>query len=347
MMKNKFEAIKYLMKPFFFWVPSYLREKVMYPYATYFTLPLIIDKPKNLILELTNICNLKCKICNRPSQESPVGSMQLSLATELIKRAYDCGIDQVAFHTVGEPLVYPYLKEVLTFAKKLGYPIMISTNANLLTKENSDMLLDVGIDRLRISLEGTDEKYNEVREGGDFNKVIKNLEYFHKKRHGHPNIRLDLTYVITRDTVECIKSFLEKYSYLFDEIIFTPLINQGNMQNDYVKNRSIILFKNNRYPCFNLWTTMYVTFNGDVSVCCVDYNHKLIIGNVHDSSLLDLWNSDAYKQYRRLNREGKVNKIKYCSNCTVPVLGSNFYMTKIADKVRKDYGLSINILGRY
>ena len=136
-MENKFETIKYLLKPLFYWVPAYLREGIMYPYLTYFTLPLIIDKPKTLVLELTNVCNLKCKICNRPSQESPIGNMQYSLAEELIKKAYDCGIGQVGFHTVGEPLLYPYLKEVLVYAKKLGFPLEISTNANLLTKEKS------------------------------------------------------------------------------------------------------------------------------------------------------------------------------------------------------------------
>lgn len=347
MIKNKFESLKKRLKPFFSWIPAYWRERIIYPYVTRFTMPLSIAKPEGLILELTNICNLKCRICNRPGKDSPVGTMDLLLAKSLLERAHDCGIQQIGFHTIGEPLLYPNLKEVLIFAKKLGFTIMISTNANLLTEENSDMLLDTGIDRLRVSLEGTDETYNTLRLGGDFCRVIKNIEYFHKKKSEYLNTMLDLNYVVTIDTVKCIKDFLEKYDYLFNEIIFTPLINQGYTQSDYVKERSIVLFKNDKYPCFNLWTSMFITFNGDVSVCCVDYNHKLIIGNVNDGSLLELWNSHAYKQYRKLNREGRINKIKHCSNCTIPLIASNFYMTRIANKVRKDYGLNIKILGRY
>lgn len=348
MQKDLFQHIAYYSKPFFKWVPPFFREKIIYPYVTYYTKPLTTPRPKVLVLELSNICNLNCKMCTRPKKGAPVGQMEISLAKELIQKAYDCRITQLGFHTMGEPLLYPHLKEVLVFAKNLGFPIAVSANANLLTPEKSDMLIEVGLQGLRVSLEGTGQTYNYIRQRGNFETVVKNIEYLRKNRKDDKTPQISCNYVITKDSVKCIEDFQTNYAEFFDEVCFCPVINQGYIPNTYVKDSSIILYENDRYPCFNLWNNMYVAFNGDVGICCVDYNHKLIVGNVKDDSLLNIWNSEPYKRYRKLHRQGKVNKIKYCRNCTMPILGSGFHMKRAANLIRKEYrDLNIKILNRF
>ena len=335
------------MKPFFKSVPPFVREKIIYPYVTYYTMPLIVSKPKVLVLELSNLCNLNCKMCTRPFKEAPIGVMPLSLAKEAIRRAHDAGIARLAFHTVGEPLLYPYLKEVLTYAKDLGFQIGISANANLLTSQKSDMLLDIGLNNLRISLDGTGEIYNFIRERGNFSCVVKNIEYINKRRPNDITPRIKCNYVLTRDSIKCVTDFQKKYAYLFNEVTFCPVINQGYVKNEYVQKRSIILFNNYSYPCFNLWSNMYIAFDGDVSVCCVDYNHKHIVGNIEKDSLLNIWNSPSYQYYRKLSREGKINKMEFCKNCTMPVLISAYQMSRIGALIRRTHSLNIKILNKY
>lgn len=346
-MMDKFEILKGSLKPIFKWVPPLLREKIIYPYFTYYAKPLYVPRPKLLVLELSNICNLKCKMCNRPSNEAPAGNMDLALAKDMLRAAHDCGIKEIAFHTVGEPLLYPYLEGVLIAAKNFGFPLNLSANANLLTEEKSDMLIRVGLDNLRVSMEGTNSVYDSIRKGGSFPQLIKNIKYLYEKRKTKGKPQITCNYVITKESVESILDFKENYSYFFNSIMFCPAINQGYIQNEYVAKNSLVLFKNDRYPCLNLWTNMYITFNGDVSICCVDYNHKLIVGNVRNKPLLDIWNSPEYMHYRKLNREGKVSKIKFCSNCSIPVLISFYHMRRFADLLRKKYNLDIKILGRY
>jgi radical SAM protein with 4Fe4S-binding SPASM domain len=273
--------------------------------------------------------------------------MDLDMAKSVIQKAHDCGIERLGFHTVGEPLLYPHLCEVLVFAKKFGFPVGISANANLLTPKKTEMLMNIGIDSLRVSLEGTDSTYDFIRQGGNFLKVIDNIEYFRNRRNRNMYPKITCNYVLTKDSIKCVNDFMSNYAKLFDEVTFCTMINQGYMQNSYVQDRSIILFKNNNYPCFNLWNNMYVTFNGDVSVCCVDYNHKLIVGNVKTDTLLDIWNSKAYQRYRKLHKQGRINEMEFCRNCTMPVLGSSFQMSKVGELVRRRYGLNIKILNRY
>jgi radical SAM protein with 4Fe4S-binding SPASM domain len=286
-------------------------------------------------------------MCNRPSKDAPMGDMDLSLAGEVLRAASENGIESVGFHTMGEILLYPYIKEVFSIAKGLGFPINISTNANLLTREKSDMLLDIGIDNLWVSLEGIDNIYNSIRQGGDFSTVIENIKYYVGNLKDKNKAKVNCHYVITKETVLSIKQFQEKYAYLFDKIHFVPVINQGCRKNGYVTDNSIILFKNDRYPCLRIWSNMFVTFNGDVSACCVDYNHKLIVGNIKRDSLLNIWNSNAYRLYRKLNRQGKINQIQACNNCTMPIQVSTFHMKRIASVIRRDYGLDIKVLDKY
>ena len=61
--------------------------------------------------------------------------------------------------------------------KGVGY-ISMTTNGLLLDKEMTQRILQSRLDSLSISIDaGTKETYKEVR-GGDFDKLVKNVEYF-------------------------------------------------------------------------------------------------------------------------------------------------------------------------
>lgn len=55
--------------------------------------------------------------------------------------------------------------------------------------------------------------------------------------------------------------------------------------------------------CMGLWGQATVRPNGDVSVCCFTY--KPVLGNLHESSFSEIWNSEKAKELRRIARSGK------------------------------------------
>ena len=57
--------------------------------------------------------------------------------------------------------------------------------------------------------------------------------------------------------------------------------------------------------------------NGDVILCCNDYSKKVILGNVNNSTIKEIWNSKQYQTIRDLNNSGDYDKILICKNCSL------------------------------
>ncbi|MFH1019048.1 MAG: SPASM domain-containing protein [Pseudomonadota bacterium] len=50
--------------------------------------------------------------------------------------------------------------------------------------------------------------------------------------------------------------------------------------------------------CKMPFTEMAIRPNGDVVMCCYDLVGEMVMGNIQHASLLDIWQSPAYKQVR-------------------------------------------------
>ena len=55
--------------------------------------------------------------------------------------------------------------------------------------------------------------------------------------------------------------------------------------------------------------------NDKITPCCVSFNKDLILGSIHDTTILDAWNSEKMKQIREMHREGKFYLDKTCNDC--------------------------------
>jgi len=74
---------------------------------------------------------------------------------------------------------------------------------------------------------------------------------------------------------------------------------------------------NSLLPCGYLWKQMYIWWDGTVNPCDVDYKSKLSIGNIYNSSIKDLWNSEKYRKMREKHKIGNRSEYSVCSKCNV------------------------------
>jgi radical SAM protein with 4Fe4S-binding SPASM domain len=89
----------------------------------------------------------------------------------------------IDFMNWGEPLLNKDLWAMVALAKKHGIDTMVSTNFNLLREGEADAILDSGLDRLVLSIDGLEQAtYEKYRVGGDFVKVIANLKTLISRR---------------------------------------------------------------------------------------------------------------------------------------------------------------------
>jgi radical SAM protein with 4Fe4S-binding SPASM domain len=69
--------------------------------------------------------------------------------------------------------------------------------------------------------------------------------------------------------------------------------------------------------CTRLMKQMYIHFNGDVVLCCVDNSRKVVFGNAREQSLFEIWNGPKAVEHRRRYLEHDFEGLPLCSTCKV------------------------------
>jgi hypothetical protein len=129
--------------------------------------------PSVLSLDLSYACNLECTTCRCPAIDADTGHPRLS--RELALRAVDefaaAGGRQVSV-IGGEPLLVPYVYEILARATSLGLRTLIITNGIPATPRNAARLLDAGLSIAMISMDGDPAGHERIRGEGTFARAL-------------------------------------------------------------------------------------------------------------------------------------------------------------------------------
>jgi cyclic pyranopterin phosphate synthase len=106
-------------------------------------------------MSLTARCNLACPYCC-PDAEDPPELLHLHERRQLVATAATLGFRRLRL-TGGEPLLHRGLEQLIAAVRPLPLvEIALTTNGVLLTAERARALRRAGLDRLTVSLDGTD-----------------------------------------------------------------------------------------------------------------------------------------------------------------------------------------------
>nr|WP_296069252.1 radical SAM protein [uncultured Actinoplanes sp.] len=138
--------------------------------------PLDPPLPAHLQLEVTSACNLGCTMClvrYRPPVNKLAGAMRPELFHRLVA---ELPLGQLTLQGLGEPLLSPYLPEMIETAVRHGIRVGFNSNATLLHRRRAQELVASGVNWLHVSLDGaTPRVYEAIRDGARFSKVVANL----------------------------------------------------------------------------------------------------------------------------------------------------------------------------
>ncbi len=138
-------------------------------------LPRVPDVRK-LYVEPTTVCNLNCRTCIRNVWEDPRAHMELETFHRLVEQMKGFpALQRVVFSGLGEPLTHPHILEMVRLVREQGLAVTIGSNGLLMDEAMSRRLVELGVDRLVLSLDGvTPETYAGVR-GGMISQVLDNI----------------------------------------------------------------------------------------------------------------------------------------------------------------------------
>ncbi|MCI0477611.1 MAG: radical SAM protein, partial [Anaerolineales bacterium] len=137
-----------------------------------------VERWRVLQIEVTSRCPLRCTFCpNKSLGKNWIhGDLPWSVFDDCIA-LHLARFDLVYLQGWGEPLLHPYLWEMIRATKSAGCRVGFTTCGSALDETNSARLLDAGVDILSISFAGaTPTTHESLRVGSDFQKLAANVE---------------------------------------------------------------------------------------------------------------------------------------------------------------------------
>ena len=271
--------------------------------------------PEHVHVETSSICNAKCIMCGYSVMKRPKGIMSAKLFDTVRSQLRDNGVKQVTLQFYGEPLLDKKIFSRIVALKKSKMLVSINTNASLLDQDNGRKLIEAGLDRLNISFDGySRETYNKIRINLDYDKVKNNIrEFIALKKKLGTGPKTKITFVCLKENVAEIKPFIKYWQNKVNHVDISFASNwAGQIQvNGWeAVNRDV-----SRNPCKSLWKELIITQSGKVVICCNDFDAKDPMGDLNKESVAAIWNSEKYKNYRRLHHEGQREQIGLCKKC--------------------------------
>lgn len=129
--------------------------------------------------ETTNACNLKCIHCRASAVENR-GQEELSLEQSCSLLSDIASFAQpVIVLSGGEPLVRDDIFDIARFGTELGLRMVLATNGTMLDADVARKLVDSGIRRVSISLDGADARTHDSFRGlpGAFDAALRGIEF--------------------------------------------------------------------------------------------------------------------------------------------------------------------------
>ncbi len=265
------------------------------------------DMPLHLDVEATSCCNLKCTFCDRQIlvDKGMLGSMDMDLFRHILDQFDEKNrLWGIKFSYRGEPLLNKNIPEMVRYAKSRGVlDVYFNTNAMLLTEDICRKIIESGLDRISISLDGTEkEAYESVRVGAKFDVVVANIETLLRIRKemnsSIPKVRIQTVKLPDIDE----KAYLEKWRPYADEVAMLEYTDETKRETGI----------NVKWACPQLWQRLTIEWDGSVFACNNDSLRGLYLGNVRDRSIYDCWHDERLMEIRQLHKEGLSNKVQAC-----------------------------------
>jgi radical SAM protein with 4Fe4S-binding SPASM domain len=314
-----------------------------------------LNMPISIQIEPTNHCNYRCFFCPTGDKSllkkvsRPKGYMTIKLYKKIIDDIYEMSkvseskIKSILLYKDGEPLLHKDLPSMVTYAKNKSASqyIAITTNGSLLTKDMSHNLIDSGLDVLRISMQSLTSESLKKTTQTDFTieetkSNIKN--FFELKNKKKRKIKVIVSYVESTSIQQDVrKKFLENYGKISDQVYINPLHEWSRSDGDW-NLRDFNKDEKTPIVCPDPFSKLSINFNGTVSLCCVDWSHGTLVGDLNNESFYDIWNGNKLKNFRMLHLKGKRSEIGPCKNCDyIKGKGEHDLIDSVKDKLINAY----------
>jgi radical SAM protein with 4Fe4S-binding SPASM domain len=286
--------------------------------------------PFIVFVDPASSCNFKCTFCPTGHRQLIAdtgrfnGVMKFDVFTKIIDdlAEFEKPIKVLRLYKDGEPFLNKRLADMVGYAKQSNCVEYVdtTTNGSLISPDRVGPLLEAGLDKINISVDGmTEETYAKFTGFKfDFKRFVENVEWLYSNK-GNCEVVVKIPNELASKAEQ--EEFFATFGDCSDRIFvenFAPCwpgfdierhtgvkISKGIYQQD-ISDTDV---------CPYIFYGYSVNADGLVSSCFLDWGRKLIIGDVRQQSMKEIWNSDKMNTLRLQHLEGKRRENSVCGNC--------------------------------
>jgi MoaA/NifB/PqqE/SkfB family radical SAM enzyme len=338
---NKAPGIEFLKQQQVFWDTAGMLAK-------YYPRGHLREIPKSIIIEPGNPCNLRCPVCpTHFAMKRKRGFMDPELFKSIIDDLDKTGKKHnILMNFAGEPLLNRKIVELVAYANKKGHFIFISTNMTMMTEKLSEELIKAGLSSIHLCMDGFSKESQEgYRRGSNFEQVKKNIENFLaiKKKLKSETPFCSIQTLLTsysEDEMDEIVEWAKEHGA--NEVNFKSL-SMGSYTSESMKEKYGYLLPKKeelrrnqvgvqRTICPVPMDQALIYWNGDLGLCCVDFDNVIKLKNIKEKGFVDTFLSPEMVEARR---KGFMKKYSLCKNCSLgnaEFMGYEINLDKLREK---------------
>ncbi len=297
--------------------------------------------PSVFNIETTNYCNMTCIMCPRTElmtrkniwiedatflkvidQVQPHSTEDMENFWSFVENEYNSNSDEpsentfyfrvvsrcVILHGYGEPLLDKNIVSRIKVCSDRGIPTYFSCVPANLTVERAEEVMEAGLSVFKFSIDSLDDEWQKKIRGkqnnfdASYQTVLDIIDL--KKTKGYDTLLVPCMIALSdaQENREMHNQFMELWK---GKDVFAYIKSQDNRwlyeEDEEMENRSHYGAQYCEYP----WTSLTVMADGSVVPCTQDYDTEVVLGDVKEKTLEDIWDDEAFENLRRMHITGE------------------------------------------
>jgi radical SAM protein with 4Fe4S-binding SPASM domain len=275
-------------------------------------------------IEISNLCNLQCSFCPEVKRGKKILSVKefKKIITEVTPFT-----DNITLHLMGEPLLHPSFQDILEIINSSSLRLDLTTNGILLKKHKDLLLQSKAIRQINFSVQSYLDNFPD-RGIEDYLQLI--LDFTRSSQVVRPDmfINFRLWNLLTETKIpDEVHDLLQRFALVFHSELPHTLDVRSKKSwklTDKVRIHWDTRFEwpslqNKNYGphgyCYGLKSHIGIHADGQVVPCCLDKEANINLGNIFDSSLKEILDTDRAQSIIKNFEQRKVIE-ELCQKCS-------------------------------
>lgn len=276
----------------------------------------MLDYPKIIEVQFHNKCNSNCLICPYKDMNYNYEKMSKELFEKFLSEIDENKLKRIIPYLNNEPFLSTdfinMVKMIRNKFKKIE--IEISSNVSMIKEIDIVEMSKLNITELRLSVFGYEKStYNKMMPCLNYEKTFEKLQMISSVMKDSNTIisivMIDNGEINEQEFID-MKCLCDKLGFKFERWGFLDRSDNVTYKSNNIYNENVSSCEQNR-PL----ERMHILSNGRVIFCCQDWSHSLVVGNINNNTISEVWNSETFINARKSLYDKEKDSPMICKKC--------------------------------